>query len=464
MRRTLFSAPHLAYVMRRASAKNGDEPDHPEPTPQRSTLPLALQMAAEQTLLFGVILFDAVLAGQLGVDPLAAQIVVTRLVELTAVLLQVSAIGGSILVAQAIGRGDRGAAELALRSSSLLSLAVGFGVMALVWIFSPQLMSLMGVSGAVGQLGTPYLRALALALPLQFLLLNANSCLRGAGDARRPLLVMGLANGLHVVLALWLVFGWGVGLLGLALAHFVSRFAGLGLLGWWLWRGTAALRWRGWQISRRAMADLLRLGTPVGLEQLAIRGARLMQLRLVTELGIAALAAYAVTSHTLAILLMLGLGFLLAALTVCGQLTGAGQTEQVYRSAWQLQRQAWLVMGGLALLFFAWPAVTRLFSADEVVRAAALPGLRLILLAVPLEAINQVLTGALRGAGDTRYPMWVTIVGHWLVSLPLIVLFSGVLGWGLMGVWYAMFLQISVRALLTGGRFWLRYSPKFAPI
>ena len=421
-------------------------------------------MAVEQTLLYGVILFDAVLAGQLGVDPLAAQIVVARLVQMTAVLFQITAIGGSILVAQSIGRGDEEDAELTLRSASLLSLAVGFGVMLLVWAFSPQLMALMGVSSSVAQLGTPYMRALSLALPLQFLLLSANGCLRGAGDARRPLLVMGLANGLHVVLALLLVFALDVGLLGLALANFVSRVAGLLLLGFWLWRGTATLCWRGWQTSRRAMQRLLRLGTPVGLEQLAIRGARLLQLRLVTELGVAALAAYAVTSHTLSIILMLGLGFLLASLTIIGQLTGAGQTEQIYSSASQLQLQAWFVMGGLALLFFAWPGVTRLFSSDEVVRAAALPGLRLVLLAVPLEAINQVLTGALRGAGDTRYPMWVTIFGHWLVSLPLIVLFTGVLGWGLMGVWSAMFLQMFVRALLTGWRFRQRYHPKFAPV
>ncbi|MCY3718415.1 MAG: MATE family efflux transporter [Anaerolineaceae bacterium] len=436
----------------------------PRATAPRKTLSLALQMAAEQTLLYGVILFDAVVAGQLGVDPLAAQVVVARLVAMTTVLFQITAIGGSILVAQAVGRGDRRDAGLILRSASLLSLAVGFALMLLLQAFSPQLMSLMGVSGAVGQLGTPYMRALALALPLQFLLLSANGCLRGAGDARRPLLVMGLANGLHVILALLLALAQGAGLTGLALAHFVSRAAGILLLAHWLWRGTGGLRWRGWRTSRRTMRDLLRLGTPVGLEQLAIRGAQLLQLRLVTELGVAALAAWAVTTHTLAIILMLGLGFLLAALTVTGQLTGAGQTELIYRSAWQLQRQAWLVLGGLALLFLAWPDVTRLFSGDELVRAAALPGLQLILLAVPLEAINQVLTGALRGAGDTRYPMWVTIVGHWLVSLPLIVLFTNVLGWGLNGVWSAMFLQMLLRALATGGRFWRRYHPRFASV
>ena len=417
-------------------------------------------MAGEQALLLGVVLFDAVLAGQLGVDPLAAQVIVASLVQMTAVLYQITAVSGSILVAQAVGRGDRSDAELTLHSSSLLSLAFGIAVMLPVWVFSPQLLSLMGVSGAVEQLGSPYLRALSLALPLQFLLLSANGCLRGAGDARRPLMVMGLANGLHVVLALMLVFPLQFGLLGLALAHFISRGAGLLLLATWLWRGVAGLRWRGWQISRQRIQRLLQLGTPVGLEQLAIRGARLMQLRLVTGLGTAALAAYAVTANTLSILLMLGLGFLLAALTIIGQLAGAGETERIYERAWQLQRQAWFVLGGLAVLFFVWPGVTRLFSADEAVRAAALPGLRVVLLAVPLEAVNQVLTGVLRGAGDTRYPMWVTIFGHWLVSLPLIVLFTTFLGWGVTSVWAAMFLQMLVRALLTAGRFQLRYRPK----
>ena len=449
--------------MGRASAKNGDEPERPESIskpPQRSTLPLALQMAAEQTLLFGIVIFDAVLAGQLGVDPLAAQVVGARLVQMTAALFQITAIGGSILVAQAVGRDDHPGAELTLRSAALLSLIVGLAVMLLVWAFSPQLMSLMGVSGAVKELGTPYIRALSFALPLQFLLLSANGCLRGAGDARRPLLVMGLANGLHAVLALALVFALEGGLMGLALANFVSRAAGILLLGYWLWRGTAALRWRGWQISRQTMKRVLQLGTPVGLEQFSIRGAQLLQLRLVSELGVAALAAYAVTANTLSIILMLGLGFLLAALTIVGQLSGAGQTGQLYRSAWQLQRQAWVVMGGLALLFFAWPAVTRLFSSDEVVRAAALPGLRLVMLAVPLEAINQVLTGALRGAGDTRFPMWLTAFGHWLISLPLVILFTGALGWDVTSVWLAMLLQIFVRALLNVWRFRRRYHPK----
>ncbi len=431
--------------------------------PPRHTLLLALQMAAEQTLLYGIVLFDAVLAGQLGVDPLAAQVVVARLVAMTAVLFQITAIGGSILVAQATGRDDPADAGLVLRSASLLSLALGLGLMLLVQAFSPQLMSLMGVSGDVGQLGTPYLRALALAFPLQFLLLAANACLRGAGDARRPLLVMGLANGLHVALALLLVFGAGTGLAGLALANLVSRVAGVLLLGYWLWRNAGTFAWRGQFISWQAIKGLLRLGTPAGLEMLSIRGAQLLQLRLVAELGVTALAAWAVTSNTLAIILMPGLGFLLASLTVIGQLTGAGQTGQVYARAWQLQRQAWFVMGALALLFFAWPAVTRLFSGDEAVRAAALPGLRLILLAVPLEAINQVLTGALRGAGDTRYPMWVTAFGHWLVSLPLIALFTGMLNLGVTSVWLAMFLQMSVRALLTGWRFRQRYRPKLVP-
>ncbi len=435
--------------------------NHPHLTPQRQTLPLALLMAGEQTLLFGVVLFDAVLAGQLGVGPLAAQVIVAGLIQVTAVFFQITAIGGSILVAQAMGRGDRRDAELTLRCSSLLSLAFGFAVMLLVWLFSPQLISLMGVSASVEQLGDPYLRASSLAMPLQFLLLSANGCLRGAGDARRPLLVMGLANGLHMALALLLTFPLQLGLLGLALAHFISRIAGLCLLAIWLWHGVAGLRWRGGPISRQRMQRLLQLGIPVGLEQLAIRGARLMQLRLVTELGTAALAAYAVTANTLSILLMLGLGFLLAALTVIGQLAGAGETEQIYERAWQLQRQAWFVLGGLALLFFIWPEMpTRLFSADEMVRAAAVPGLRLVLLAVPLEAINQVLTGALRGAGDTRYPMWVTIFGHWLVSLPLIVLFTTVLGWGVTSVWAAMSLQMFVRALLTAGRFRRRYRPQ----
>ncbi len=429
----------------------------------RRILGLAIPMAGEQFLVFGVALFDTALAGQLSVDALSAQAVVVRWVQFTSVIFNITVIGGSILVAQAKGKRDHSGANEVVRGSLGLAFAAGLLVTLVALLASPLFIQVMGVEPNVSALGVMYLRLISLSFPLTFVLLSAGGCIRGAGDARTPLLVMTATNVVHMILATTLALGLGgfirLGLDGIALATVVSRGLGMAVMLALLVRGVAGLRLgRPWP-RLEAMGQVWDVGKAVGGEQLALRLGQLVNLRLVTSLGTTALAAYVVALNSLAIILMIGLGFMAATLTLVGQQVGAGDGERVRHTGWQALYLAWLVMGGLSLLFFLWPGVNSLFSSDAAVLALAAAGLRAILFGVPFEAVNQVLTGGIRGAGDTRYPMWITTLGHWLVRLPLIVLFIGPLGLGLNGVWAAMIIEMLVRAALNSryfrSGFWL---------
>ncbi len=421
----------------------------------RRILGLALPAAGEQFLVFGVILFDTALIGRLGAAYLSSQAVVAHWVQLNSVVFNVMAVGGSILVAQAVGQRNESAVDVVLGATLALALISGVGVTLLVALLAPLLIGLMGVDNTIRDLAIPYLRLLALSFPLNFVLLSAGGCIRGVGDTRTPLLVMLTANAVHVFAALALTFGAipGLGLHGIALATILSRGVGAALIAGLLIRGVAGLRLNRSRLRLQAMRQVWRMGSGVAGEQLALRLGQLVNLRLITGLGTQTLAAYVVVLNTQSLILTLGLGFMAAALTMIGQQIGAGSGEAVQRTGWRTVQMAWLVMGGLALLFAVWPGATRLFSNDAAVLSLAAAVLPVLMLGIPFEAANQVLTGGIRGVGDTRYSMWVTALGHWLVRLPLILLFVGPLGLGLVGVCAAMVIEMGVRAALNTWRF-----------
>jgi putative MATE family efflux protein len=423
----------------------------------RRVLSLALPMAGEHFLVFGILIFDTILAGQLGVEELSAQTVVTQWIQLTSVIFNITAVGGSILVAQAIGRSDKTRANHVLSSALILALLTGGITSSVIFAAGQFLFDVMAVEQVVNELGVPYLRLLALSIPLNFVLLSAVGCIRGTGDARTPLLIMGAANFVHVLLATILATGSGgaveLGLQGIAWASIISRGLGTLLVLGLLFKGIANLHLSWSTLDLKMIRSVLSVGNSVAGEQLAIRLGQLVNLRLVTGLGTVAVAAYSVVLNSLSLILILGLGFMTATLTIVGQQVGAGKEQEIHETGWRTLRLAWLVMGATALFFLVWPHVVRLFSNDPATLAQAVAGLGLVLWGIPFEAVNQVFTGGIRGAGDTRYPMLNTLFGHWFIRLPLILLLIGPLNFGLNGFWIAMVIEMLVRAILNIRRF-----------
>ncbi len=418
----------------------------------RTILSLALPMAGEQFLIFGIALFDTALAGQLGVEHISAQIVVVRWVQFTSVIFSIMSVGGSILVAQTIGREDFDSANDVLSGSLLMALVSGLFVTAIAISFSSMLIGLMGVDTAVTALSLPYLQVMSLSFPLTFMLLSASGCIRGAGDARTPLIIIGLANFVHLFVALILVFGMEYGLQGIAYATIFSRGLGLVLFTVLLLRGMANLRLDRLIPRLESIREIWGVGKAVGGEQLALRLGQLVNLRLITTLGTQLLAAYTVVLNSLSLILLMGLGFMMASLTIIGQQVGADEDQFVYRTSWRMVYVAWAVMGGMSLLFFVVPAVNQLFTNNPDILHIANSGLRIILFGVIFEVVNQVLTGVLRGSGDTQSPMIITTVGHWLIRLPLILIFIHIFNLGLNGVWFAMIIEMAVRAVWNSKR------------
>jgi putative MATE family efflux protein len=216
---------------------------------------------------------------------------------------------------------------------------------------------------------------------------------------------------------------------------------GVGISGFGTW-------WPDWSVARKVLG----LGIPAAVEQILMSTAFLLLTIIVAHLGTDTLAAQRISMSALSFSFLPGIGFGIAATALVGQSIGARRPRDASGVATVATTWAmiWMSAMGLIVLIFATP-IMRLFTSEpEVIRIGA-AGLRVVALTQPFWAIGMVQSGALRGTGDTRFPLVIGAAGTWSAVLVawLIVTF---LHWGLPGVWAAFLLTSPVTAFFTWRR------------
>jgi Na+-driven multidrug efflux pump len=142
------------------------------------------------------------------------------------------------------------------------------------------------------------------------------------------------------------------------------------------------------------------------------------------------------------------------ATALVGNRLGAGDPEGAARAGWvSVEIGIWMmcVLGGL--LFLLARPVASLFSDDPQTIALAVQYLRILAVAQPMFMVAVVLSGALRGGGDTQFPMWTSFLSGWVLLLPLAWWLAVYLGWGPAAAWFVMALNYAFSALLVVLRF-----------
>jgi putative MATE family efflux protein len=301
-----------------------------------------------------------------------------------------------------------------------------------------------------------FLHITALTFTPAALLFIGTAALRGAGDTRTPLYVMLGVNIVNIALS-WLLINGNLGaptlgVAGSAIGAAVARGGGGLVLIALLFRGRSDLKL---SLDLRPEWDMLlrvvRIGAPSGGEQLVFQGALLIFVRFVTSLGTAAYAAHNVVLNIESLSFLPGMGYAIAASTLVGQRLGAKQLDEAEASTYEALRQGGLMMTVLGAIMILLPhQLIALFVADPQVADAGAGAMRIAGLLQPFLAINFIMSGGLRGAGDTRWPLYTKLISTWGVRLPLVIILLP-LGFGLTGIWIAMCTDFAVQALLA---FW----------
>ena len=424
----------------------------------RTILTLSMPAVAESMLTTMIYMVDTILIGWLN-DPaaLAAVGLSGTLMWASDGLFQAISISASAIVARFWGAKDFEEARRVAGQSVILSVLVAGLLMALLMPVARFFLQVMGGAPDVVMRGTEYVRIILASSVISYPLTIATSIMRATGDTQKPMYITGLMNVLNVVSAVVLIFGLGpiprMELRGAALSTSLSRAVGgvaalavlffsrtsIGLrlqhLGRWNW-GTI------WRIVRLALPN-------VG-ETIVSRLGFMLYMRILASLGTVALAAHQIALRVESMAFMPGWGMATAAAALVGQALGAGKLDVAETG---IRRTLVLGNGVMVLIgagFVAFgPAIVSVFGVRD---AALLASAAMLVRISALELIGlcsvMILSGCLRGAGDMRTPMIVTLAGTILFRVPVTFLFAITLNGGLRGVWLATAVDWSMRALI----------------
>jgi MATE family multidrug resistance protein len=283
---------------------------------------------------------------------------------------------------------------------------------------------------------------------------------RGFGDTRTPMFVMIFANALNGVLDYGLIFGRlglpELGVEGAGLATSISSIAGGAILFALFLRPALAERFAT-ALPRPDLAQLrrfLRVGLPIGGQWCIGTSTFAFFTTLIARMGDSSMAASQAFLMLLCISFMQAVGISTAAQTLVGRYVGANDDAAVARAF-----RASLVLGvglalGVAVLFIAIPGqLMRIFSDDPSVLALGRPLLLIGALFQLFDAIAVITQGALRGAGDTRWPFLFETLFGWGVFVPLAYTLGITLEGGLAGAWTGGLISLGCTALILQWRF-----------
>ncbi len=414
---------------------------------------LAWPAIATNLLQSVVALVDVKIVGTLGAEAVAAVSTGQRIFFILQGLLIAVTAGTTALVARAWGAEDRDEAERVTRSSLWLCLGLAGALSIPGVLLARDLAGLFqGLAPATLDLAADFIRTLAwfnIAFATNIVL---GTALRAAGDTRTPLAIGLATNVVNVALLYGLVFGtWGMpelGVLGAALANGIAFGFGA-LLTVVLWVGRRlVIGWgpRGGDLEPARIRKLLHIGYPSGLEQFVFQGGLIAFLMIVARFGEAPYAAYSIGVNILSFSFLVGLGFSIAASTMVGQHLGARDPAGAARSGWRAMvlSIAVMVVFGALIIAAAEPLTRFLINDDEVVRLAVV-FIWVLGSVQALMGIEFALGGALRGAGDTRFPLAIVFAGFFLGRIPTALLFLW-LGWSVEWIYGALLLDYAIKA------------------
>jgi Na+-driven multidrug efflux pump len=193
---------------------------------------------------------------------------------------------------------------------------------------------------------------------------------------------------------------------------------------------------------------------PAALEHFLMQVGFFLYIVFAAHHGTAAVAAYFIGVRILALSFLPGFGFAAAAATMIGQNLGGGRPAEAERSGWAALGLSTRLMSFAGLVIFvAARPIARLFVDDAEVIADAVSFIRVLAAAQPLMAIDFTLGGALRGAGDTRFPLFTVLVGFYVCRLGFAYVVTFSLGLGVVWLWLALVGDYAARSALKGQRF-----------
>ncbi len=414
----------------------------------KSVFWLAMPIIIENTLQTLLGTMDTYFAGKLADQAIAGIGVTNLIMNIFISFFTAVSVGTTVIVSHSYGRKDYVQINRAITHSLAIGSALGIFCSVLCGVGNTSILRISGADRTVIEYARPYFLIVVvpcIALCLQLIL---SACLRAIKDTKTPMYVTGAANVLNILLNI-VFMKMGLGIFGLGLATTLSRGISICILFWRVKNYDAHIRISVCRLSKKEAGAILRIGMPAGFEKLIMRIGQLVYNAMIISIGTAAYVAHQIAGSIENYSYIPSMGFGLAVCTLVGISLGEGN----FQKAKEIPKAAYALSTGLILLFslvffiFA-PQLAALFTKTKEIQKMVIEVLRIIALFQPFTFLVQIMTNALQGAGETKFPMYLTLVGIWGIRIGVGYLLAVYFRLGLTGVWCAYALDVTVRGIL----------------
>lgn len=353
-------------------------------------------------------------------------------------------IAGSVFVAQFAGARQHDKVNSAAAQVLLMVLIVSLLLSVVGYYLAGPTLRLMGVGEDIYHDARIYLSISCVGLVFSFGFFVFQSILRGIGEVRFPMILIGSTVILNGVLDPLFIFGFGpmpgYGVAGAAYATIGTQAVAAIIGTYILFRGRHGVhvRWVDFKPDLHFMMRAIYVGLPAAIEQSARTLGSLMLIFLATGFGTLAIATLGIGMRVLSFIMIPAFGLAMATTTLVGQNIGAGNRSRAEQAA---RLSAWAAFGlfslvGAVFYLCAAPLIRLFVPSDPALVEAGATFVRITSLAFGVMAAQQVLLGAFRGAGGTMAAMLIALVTQWVLQFPVSYVLALHTDLGAIGIWW----------------------------
>jgi len=437
-------------------AIKGTEVDYTTISLKRAIFLLAVPMILELVMESTFALVDIYFVGKLGASAVASVGLTETYLFLLYSIGMGLAMAVTAIIARRIGeKKEENAAESAVQSIILgILFAIPFSIAGI--FYAEELLGLMGADDWTLTNGISYFQWMLGGNVVIMLLFVINAVFRGAGDAAIAMWVLGIANGINIVLDPLLIFGWGpfpaMGLEGAAIATNIGRSLGVLVQLWILFRGGKHIKVKLSQLYWNTKAMLIILKTSMGgIGQMIIgMTSWIFLMRILADIGSEAVAGATIALRIMLFCMMPAWGLSNAATTLVGQNLGAKDPQRAESSIWKIGKynMIFLLLVSVIFFFFNERLIGYFSDTPEVIKVGG-KWLEILSYSFFIYGWWMVTTQAFNGSGDTTTPTKINFVFFWLIQIPLAYFLAINQDWGYSGVFWAVFFSETSAAIFT---------------
>ena len=428
---------------------------------------MAVPVFTEQLFTMSMGVLNTIIASGIGKEALSAIGTVDSFNNIIIFFFNSLAVGGTVVVAQFMGQRNINDAREAAKQAIFSGVIISSIATLIIWLFKDLILLFFfgGAEKEVISYSITYFSITLLTYPLIAFSFVASGILRSSGHQDKPMKINIIINIINIVLSYFFIYGLsvenvhmnisiqGMGVKGAAIALSVARLAGTLLFMYALLEKSERISFksiREFKINIPMQKSILNVGFPAGIESFVFNIGKFVQQIFIITLGTVSIAANTIAWSIFGVLIIPGTACCIVATTMVGNFIGMGDHEEAKRIHIYLVKLATVFKMIISLLVFPLATViASIYSNDPDVVKLTSEIIRINAIAIPiLWPMSFIIPSGLRGAGDSKFAMVVSIASLWFFRVFIGYLFSITMNFGITGLWMAMYFDWITRGII----------------